>query len=89
MLVIRRRVGEKLLIGDDVELEILDATPSQVKIGIRAPRSVTILRKEIHLTQEQNRESAREIHLEAIERLHARFNAHDSRIPPGPPIKLL
>ena len=89
MLVIRRRIGEKLLIGDDVELEILDATPSQVKIGIRAPRSVTILRKEIHLTQEQNREAAREIHLEAIERLHVRFNAHDSRIRPGLPIKPL
>ena len=58
MLVIRRRPGEALLIGDDVEVEILDIAGSQVKLGIRAPREVTILRKEIRLTIEQNRAAA-------------------------------
>ena len=58
MLVIRRRPGEVLLIGDDVEVEILEVTGSQVKLGIRAPREVTILRKEIRLTIEQNRAAA-------------------------------
>ena len=60
MLVIRRRLGEVLLIGCDVEIEILEATASQVKLGIRGPRSITVLRKEIHLTREQNRVAARE-----------------------------
>ena len=59
MLVIRRRPGETLVIGDNVEIEILDASPSQVKLGIRAPRSVAVLRKEIHLTRQQNLASAR------------------------------
>ena len=59
MLVIRRRPGEIVLIGEQVEIEVLEATPSQVKLGIRAPRSVTVLRKEIHLTREQNRQAAR------------------------------
>ena len=60
MLVIRRRLGEALLIGGEVEIEILEATASQVKLGIRGPRSITVLRKEIHLTREQNRAAARE-----------------------------
>jgi carbon storage regulator len=59
LLVIRRRPGESLVIGDEVEIEILDASPSQVKLGIRAPRSVAVVRKEIHLTSRQNRVSAR------------------------------
>ena len=69
MLVIRRRPGECVLIGDEVEVEILEATSSQVKLGIRAPRSVTVLRKEIRLTLEQNREAARKILPGAVERL--------------------
>ena len=71
MLVIRRRPGECVLIGDEVEVEILEATSSQVKLGIRAPRSITVLRKEIQLTLEQNREAAREILPGAVERLCA------------------
>lgn len=61
MLVIRRRPGEALLVGGEVEIEVLEATASQVKLGIRAPRSVTVLRKEIQVTREQNRAAAREI----------------------------
>jgi carbon storage regulator len=55
MLVIRRRCGESLMIGDDVEIEVLDCGPSHVKLGVHAPRQITILRKEIHLTSLQNR----------------------------------
>lgn len=54
MLVIRRRAGEAVLIGDDIEIEILDTTGSQVKLGIRAPKHVTVLRKEIQITGQQN-----------------------------------
>jgi carbon storage regulator len=69
MLVIRRRRGETLVIGENVEIEILDASPSQVKLGIRAPKSVTVLRKEIQLTRDQNLASARELSAAEIERL--------------------
>ncbi len=69
MLVIRRREGEKLLIGDDVEIEILDCTPSHVKLGIRAPSEVTVLRKEIHLTGQQNLASASIDTPSAVDRL--------------------
>lgn len=59
MLVIRRRPGESLLVGDDVEIEVLDSSPSQVKLGIRAPKSVIVMRKEIQITREQNVEASR------------------------------
>lgn len=48
MLVLKRKVGESLMIGDDVELIILERDGDTVKIGIRAPRHVTVYRKEIH-----------------------------------------
>ncbi len=69
MLVIRRRPGETLVIGEDVEVEILESSASQVKLGIRAPKSVAVLRKEIQLTRDQNRESAREVSDAAVERI--------------------
>jgi carbon storage regulator len=69
MLVIRRRLGESLLIGGDVEIEILDLGSSHVKLGIRAPKHVTVLRKEVHLTLEQNRVASREVSPAAMNRL--------------------
>jgi len=69
MLVIRRRAGEALLIGDGVEIEILECTGSAVKLGIRAPREVLVLRKEIHLTGEQNRLSAQPVTSAGVDRL--------------------
>ena len=69
MLVIRRRPGESLLIGEGIEIQILDATSSHVKLGIRAPREVVVLRKEMHLTGQQNRLAAREVTAPALRRL--------------------
>jgi carbon storage regulator len=67
MLVIRRRAGESLLIGDDVEIQILEVATSQVKIGIRAPKRVVVLRKEIHLTEQQNRDASHDQSIDAVD----------------------
>ncbi len=48
MLVLARRVGEALVIGDDVVVHILGATGNQVRIGIDAPRNVSVHREEIY-----------------------------------------
>jgi carbon storage regulator len=58
MLVLRRRAGESLLIGDDVEIEVLAITAQGAKIGIRAPRETVVLRKELKITQQQNEAAA-------------------------------
>jgi carbon storage regulator len=54
VLVVRRRPGEVLLIGDSIEVEVLDCSSTQVKIGIRAPKEVIVLRQEIYITGHQN-----------------------------------
>ncbi len=48
MLVLTRRIGETLMIADDVQVTILGVKGKQVRIGIGAPRSVVVLRKELH-----------------------------------------
>ena len=61
MLVLRRRAGESVFIGDDIEIEILAVTSQGVKIGIRAPRETVILRKELKLTEQQNEAAAQSL----------------------------
>jgi carbon storage regulator len=61
MLVIRRRAGESFLIDCDIEVEVLEISSSQVKLGIVAPRNISILRKEVHITRQQNQAASREI----------------------------
>jgi carbon storage regulator len=73
MLVIRRRIGESLFIGEDVEIEVLDSCGSQVKLGIRAPRSVGIVRKEIRTVRDQNHAAARALDRAGVEALAKKF----------------
>ena len=73
MLVISRRPGEILLIGEGIEVEVLESSHSQVKLGIRAPKQVTILRKEIHVTSEQNRIAAQQVSSTELEKLLKRL----------------
>jgi len=47
MLVVSRKIGEELKVGDDIIVKIIDIDKNQVKIGIDAPRNVTILRMEL------------------------------------------
>lgn len=59
MLALARKVNETIVINDNVEVTILEIKGDQVKIGISAPKSVPIYRKEIYLQiQESNREAA-------------------------------
>lgn len=47
MLIITRRPGEKLMIGDDVVIEVIEVSGSSVRIGIAAPKEVPVYREEI------------------------------------------
>ncbi|WP_050179826.1 carbon storage regulator CsrA [Domibacillus robiginosus] len=49
MLVLTRKPGESLMIGDDIELTIVSVSGDQVKLGINAPKHVDIHRKEIYV----------------------------------------
>ena len=69
MLVIRRRPGESLIIAGDIEIEILESSGSHVKLGIRAPKSVPVIRKELQLAREQNVAASRAVPLPSLEDL--------------------
>jgi carbon storage regulator len=47
MLVLSRKVGDAIMLGTDIEVKILEVHGTEIKLGIDAPKSVTILRKEI------------------------------------------
>lgn len=47
MLILTRRVGESLIIGDDVTITVLGVKGNQVRIGVNAPRDVAVHREEI------------------------------------------
>jgi len=47
MLLITRRVGEKIMVGDDVVVHVMEIVGNTVRVGIQAPRSVPVYREEI------------------------------------------
>ena len=47
MLVLTRRIGEEIVIGDDIVLKVLEVHGRKVRVGLTAPRDVAVLRQEI------------------------------------------
>jgi len=48
MLVLNRKKGESIIISDDIEIQIIDIQGDSIKLGIEAPKEVSILRKELY-----------------------------------------
>jgi carbon storage regulator len=58
MLMMSRRRGESILIGDEIEIVIAHIGRSRVKVGIRAPRELTVTAQEVKLVGDENRAAA-------------------------------
>lgn len=65
MLVLTRRIGEKIMIGDNVTLTVLDVNGTQVSLGVKAPREISVHREEVY--RRIKIENAREKSLECID----------------------
>lgn len=48
MLILTRKAGETIVIGDDVRVTVLDITGNQIRLGIAAPKEISVHREEIH-----------------------------------------
>ena len=71
MLALARKINQSIMIGSDIEITLLEIKGDQVKIGINAPKSVPIYRKEIYMQiQEENKKASEgEIDVEVLNKL--------------------
>jgi carbon storage regulator len=58
VLILTRRVGENVVVGDDIVISVIEVRGDAVRIGIQAPRSVTVHREEVYRELQQANESA-------------------------------
>lgn len=56
MLILTRRIGEKVRIGDDIELVVLGVKGNQVRLGVEAPKDVSVHREEIYQRIQKDKE---------------------------------
>lgn len=73
MLIIRRREGEGILVGEGVEIRVLEVAGGRVSLGISAPAEVVILRQELYLAGRHNEAAARTADLRRLPSLVRRF----------------
>ena len=79
MLVLSRRVGERLIIGKDIVVTIIDVRSDGVRVGIDAPREIRVIRAEIFEAVEKQNVDAASADDSALERLRG--------LVPPPPVK--
>lgn len=58
MLALARKVNESIIINDNIEVTVLEIKGDQVKVGINAPKSVPVYRKELYLQIQQSNKEA-------------------------------
>ena len=72
MLILTRKIGEGIILGDDIRISIMEIRGKQIRIGIEAPQNVVVLREEIYQRiQEENLRAAgvRDVDLKEIAKL--------------------
>lgn len=73
MLALSRKTGESVMLGNDIELTILEVKGEQVKLGIKAPKSVAIYRKELFEQIQASNQEAVQNAVSAINNINELF----------------
>ena len=69
MLALSRKVGESIVVGDNIEITVLSISKDQIKLGIDAPRNVSIHRKEIFVQIQEENKAASSADAETMNKL--------------------
>lgn len=76
MLILSRKAGETLVIGDSIEITVTEISGDKVRLGIAAPKEVQILRKELCQVTEENRQAVQNVSSNALRQLAVKIK-HD------------
>ena len=68
MLILTRKVGQAIIIGENVEIKILEIVDGQIKLGITAPKNISVLRKELVEIKDENLKAA-SVNKEALSKI--------------------
>ncbi len=74
MLVLTRKVNQSIVIGDEIEVIVLEVRGEQVRIGVRAPKSITVHRKEIYEQIRQENLSAASVSTDDLSTLQRQLS---------------
>ncbi|MBS4840288.1 MULTISPECIES: carbon storage regulator CsrA [Clostridium] len=69
MLIITRKKGQSIMIGDDIEITVSKFEDGSVKLGIDAPKEMTILRKELYEAVRKENEEAMKIDIDLLKNI--------------------
>ncbi|SDB38025.1 carbon storage regulator, CsrA [Pseudobutyrivibrio sp. YE44] len=69
MLALTRKTGDAIMINNNIEITVLEVRGDQVKIGISAPKEVSIYRKEVYLEIQKENEEAQQMTMDDVEAL--------------------
>jgi len=69
MLVLRRKINESIMIGDDIEITVMGIEGDQIKLGIDAPKNIDIHRKEIYIDIKDQNSAAASVDINALKEI--------------------
>jgi len=68
MLILTRKVGQAIIIGEGIEIKILEIVDGQIKLGVTAPKNISVLRKELIEIKDENLKAA-SVNKEALSKI--------------------
>jgi carbon storage regulator len=83
MLILARRIGESIMVGDQVEISVVDIKGDQVKLGIKAPPQVKVYRREVYAAIQQENLAAAAAAPQTLPKLEELMGP-EGRKPPAP-----